>query len=283
LFFFIPIIWVVLNIDVTLFLKDFFGYNTLTYAPMVIKKPFLYSAAAFLAPGIVMFDFSLSLKIITIQLLVILIFLFNFKKIKFVKYIIFGLLLGIIGFRSTPRFSNINMDFHVLPWVITLVSFAWYKFFYLSSTIKTRSLLYLVPVVLVLYAPTLYFPSKQIIGKTVIRYSDDVDIVKYLKKEKTPESTLFTLPAHTLLYQQTGITPHNKFLFFLPWMEQSQVLFPELKKSLAVSLPTFIYIDNINFPYTPPVEISSLLSNYEEIKIASGEPSLYKLRTTISK
>ena len=282
-FFLIPVVWVVLNVDAPLFLKDFFGYNALTYAPMVIKKPFLYTAAAFLAPGIVMFDFSLSLKIITIQLFVILVFLFNFKKLKLLKYIFFGLMLGIIGFRSTPRFSNINMDFHVLPWVITLLSFAWYKFFYLSSTIRTQSLLYLVPIVLVLYGPTLYFPSKQIIGKTVIRYSDNAAIVKYLKKEKTSESTLFTLPAHTLLYQQADITPHNKFLFFLPWMEQSQVLFPELKKGLAISLPTFIYIDNINFPYTPPVEVSSLLSNYVEIKIASGEPPLYKLRAANSK
>ena len=127
--------------------------------------------------------------------------------------------------------------------------------------------------------PADYFPKQSEAGHMVIRYGDSSPVVNFLNSEKRGGDTLFTLPAHTLLYRQTNITPFNKFLFYLPWMERSPILFPRLIDSFRDRLPTFIFIDSIHFPYFPPEEIRRLLVNYREVKVTEAEPPVYILKT----
>ena len=72
-----PILFVVLKVDMGEFITQFFGYNALTYPPMIMKRPALYILAAFLAPGISLFDFSFFNTILLIQWLVLHLVLFD--------------------------------------------------------------------------------------------------------------------------------------------------------------------------------------------------------------
>ena len=76
---FIPVIWALMRVDIGEFISQFFGYNTLTYAPLVIESPTKYLLKTFLSPAIVLFNLSFSTKIITSQLLVLFVFLFDIK------------------------------------------------------------------------------------------------------------------------------------------------------------------------------------------------------------
>ncbi|KKT29371.1 MAG: hypothetical protein UW16_C0030G0015 [Microgenomates group bacterium GW2011_GWC1_44_10] len=275
--FLIPVVWTLVKIDVRGFATQFFGYNVQTYAPLLINNPVKYTLKVFLAPALVMKNLSLTTKNISIQLLVLFLFIFDFKRIKFRTLIIFGLLLGMIGYRSVPGLNNV-LDFHALPWVAALGALCWYKYF---GAIRQKGFLWnlvlLVPLFMFLMNPSDYFPNQKQAGKMVIRYADKSPVVNYLNSIKATGDTLFTLPAHTLLYQQTNIIPFNKFLFYLPWMEQSPILYTELVDSFQDRLPTFLFIDKIHFPYFPPDEISKLLKNYEEVKIVENEPPVYIL------
>lgn len=277
--FFLPIVWAMSQIDGREFVKQFFGYNALTYAPLLIGDPLRYILKVFLAPGLVFRHISWTTTIITIQLLSFFLFVFDFNKIKLKNLIFFGLLLGVIGFRNVPGLNE-TLDFHVLPWVTVLGSLCWFKYFSLYKKSQRNwawILVLLLPIILYSKNPSEYFPGPKSAGQMVIRYSQDSPVVNYLNSVKSTGDTLFTLPAHTLLYQQTQILPFNKFLFFLPWMEQSPILFGELKNSFQGKLPTFIFIDNVHFPYTPPKEIRELLVNYQKVTIASDEPPIYRL------
>lgn len=275
----VPIIWVAFQIDIKEFLIQFFGYNTLTYAPLLMKKPVLYTLAAFLAPGMVFFDLSFTTKTVVIQLLVLCLFVFGFKRNKVGTWILFGLLLGVIGFRGTPRFRNTALDFHILPWIVTLATLCWYKYFWGKFKVNFLWVLVLtLPAIFYFKNPSDYFPTKEQAGSMVIRYQDDSPVVNYLNTIKSNNDTLFTLPAHTLLYKQTGIKPFNKFLFYLPWMEKSPILYSELLNSFNDKLPTYVFIDSIHFPYTPPKEINDLLVNYQKVTIIDGEPPVYILK-----
>jgi len=273
-------VWTVTQIDIREFGLQFFSYNARTYAPLLMGNPWLYSLKSFLAPGMAMFDFSWSTKVVVIQLLSLSLFIFDFKKISFKTLVVFGLLLGMIGFRGTPGFRNPTLDFHVLPWVITLATMCWYKYFVGPQRKNWAWVMVLVlPLVCFLWRPADYFPKQSEAGHMVIRYGDSSPVVNFLNSEKRGGDTLFTLPAHTLLYRQTNITPFNKFLFYLPWMERSPILFPRLIDSFRDRLPTFIFIDSIHFPYFPPEEIRRLLVNYREVKVTEAEPPVYILKT----
>lgn len=192
----------------------------------------------------------------------------------------FAILLGVIGFRRTPRLTDQEIDFHLLPWLIGLVSICWYKYFYKKDLLFSNTLfvILLLPLLVYFSNQKTYFPTKESAGKMVIRYADGNKIVRYLVDNKSDTDTLLTLPAHTLLYRQTKIKPFNKFLFYLPWMEQSPILFSKLSKSFEDSLPTYIFIDSINFPYTPPKLISNILHNYNKIQILENQPPFYRLK-----
>jgi len=274
--FLVPVIYLLPNVEIREFLVQFFGYNTLTYVPLLIANLWRYFLTAFLAPVMVLFDRSLLTKVVFMQLLVLFTFVLNFRKIKFSKMLLWGLLLGVIGFRSTPRLKNPSLDFHVLPWVIALATMCWYKYFSVKEKMGlVWWLLLLVPLLLFLKAPAEYFPIEGQQGKMVVRLDDDSPIVDYLKQRNDGGETLFALPAHTLLYQQTGLKPFNKFLFFLPWMERSPILYDDLLESFQSDLPTFIFIDSINFPYFPPEEIQNILKNYREVKVEESQPPIY--------
>jgi len=136
----------------------------------------------------------------------------------------------------------------------------------------------LLPLIMLLRNPANYFPNQDQAGKMVIRYADNSPLVSYLNSVKSTGDTLFALPAHTLLYQQTNITPFNKFLFYLPWMEHSPVLYTKFIDSFKDRLPTYIFIDNIHFPYSAPDKVQKLLTNYFAIKVAANEPPIYIIR-----
>ena len=107
----IPVIWALIQVDVREFVIQFFGYNVLTYAPLLINNPLKYTLKVFLAPALVMKNISLSANIVSIQLLVLFLFIFDFKRIKFGTLLIFGFLLGVIGYRSVPGLNDV-LDFH---------------------------------------------------------------------------------------------------------------------------------------------------------------------------
>ncbi len=278
--FLLPVVWTFSQIDVHEFVIQFFGYNVLTYAPLLINNPVKYTLKVFLAPALLMKNLSLSTKIVFAQLLSLFLFIFDFRKIKMQTLLLFGFLLGVIGYRSVPGLNGV-LDFHALPWLVSLGTLCWYKYFYLIPNEQRWWLwasILLLPAMVFIINPADIFPSRERAGHMVIRYADDSAVVTYLRSNKSTGDTLFTLPAHTLLYQQTSISPFNKFLFYLPWMEKSPILYTELLNSFCDRLPTYIFIDNIHFPYSPPAEITKLLSNYREVTVAKGEPPIFIMK-----
>lgn len=265
-------------------IKDYF-YNTIYitlkyYLPLTKHFSGTFSPLhGFIAPILALFDTKNThllwvIKSISLVLLLNLLLLIKYKKIKECLLIIF--ILGLASIRYVKADTELYGAFHMLPWFslltlyVSITSFQIYKQSQ-SKLVKLFNIFSILFILLVAFFQSKYtlFDIRDQKTDLHVHYSPHYNYSDALKIIKKPNDTLFVVPVNMLVYWNSDIKPVSKYIYFYEWMEKTP-LTEDVKRIFTKNPPDFLYCVDCKKSV-----VFSFIDHYHQLKKSGDQSFLY--------
>lgn len=267
-------------------IRETFIYNLKYFLPNNGDKLDLYKII-FLPFGIFFPPYNLIKLIITFLLISIILYIYNFYKIK--KFFYFSIFLFIILY-STNFFRVDDFEFnsfHLLPWIATLIVIEIGFTFFSTKVKKKSSYIKYILVIIILLTNIVknenFLHKKNFQNEFYINYSYSESYGRIISILKKDNNRLLVIPNDPLIYLTARILPSTRVIEYYPWV----YYIPEVKNELITMIkkypPEFIVkTESLNVNNSLEKEILFKLTNdYINLKHLNKPSNLFIIKSRI--